>query len=148
MTRVHKHETFRYITHLHRRARLNRQAPWNPLNTLDLRKKLLKKTDEWTEKYLQILNIQYIQTRGLPGCRHCDGNRVLKKGDIQREPSCPKHRTCSGVFPGSGDEGGLTGQNAYRQQCRTSLKATVIHLEYSHLVFSPCREKIVEIMRE
>lgn len=47
------------------------------------------------KKYLQILNIHYIQTRGLLGCHHGDENRF--DGDIQREPSCPKHRTCSGV---------------------------------------------------
>lgn len=53
------------------------------------------------EKYLQILNIHYIQTRGLPGCHHGDDYGVGEEGG-RREPSCPKHRTCSGEFLGRG----------------------------------------------
>lgn len=72
-------------------------------HTLDLREKKThekKRTNERNaEKYLQILNIQYIQTRGLLGCHHGDddGGQVDEGGGGRREPSCPKHRTCSGV---------------------------------------------------
>lgn len=70
-------------------------------HTLDLREKKThgkKRTNERNaEKYLQILNIQYIQTRGLLGCHHGDDDGGQVDGGGRREPSCPKHRTCSGV---------------------------------------------------
>lgn len=94
---------------LHTCTRRTRLEIWRPERTTSTkhtgfeRKKLIKKkkkkeekkkqTNECNaEKYLQILNIHYIQTRGLLDCRHGDDD-----GEGRREPSGPKHRTCSGV---------------------------------------------------
>lgn len=83
---------------------------------------------------MQILNIHYIQTRGLPGCHHGDDDDGAGRDGVDglggESPAVPSivHAV---EFRGWGKFRRL----AYRQQCRTSLKATVIHLEYSHLTF-------------
>lgn len=55
------------------------------------RRKLIKKkqtNERNAEKYLQILNIHYIQTRGLLGCHHGDDDGVRSAGDDE-SPAVP-----------------------------------------------------------
>lgn len=106
------------------------------------------------KKYLQILNIHYIQTRGLPGCHNGDAagwGRFRVTAGAQRSRASNMQWSLLAVggsifflinFFLQGEGGVIQGLKiAYRQQCRTSQKATVIHLEYIHFPIGWSKKK-------
>lgn len=87
-----------------------------------------------TCKYLTFTIYRHVACRAVTMVTTMGSGRQSRGGTARAQLSQASYMQWS-FFGGVRGVGVLWGGNAYRQQCRTSLKATVIHLEYSHLIF-------------